>query len=154
MSIIHQHLAIINNMAKEVKQIVKMQVQAGKATPAPPVGTALGPHGIDIQAFCTQFNDATKDRMGEVVPVELTIYEDRTFSFVTKTAPAAEMIKKKISLKKGSGRPLQEKVGKITQAQLAEIAEAKMPDLNTDDIEQAKKIIAGTCRQMGVRVEE
>lgn len=141
-------------MAKEVKQIVKMQIQAGKATPAPPVGTALGPHGLDIQAFCVQFNEATKDRMGEVVPVDLTIYMDRSFSFVTKTAPAAEMIKKKLNLKKGSGSPLQEKVAKITQAQLTEIAEAKMPDLNTDDIEQAKKIIGGTARQMGVRIEE
>ena len=141
-------------MAKEIKQIVKLQIQGGKATPAPPVGTALGPHGLDIQAFCTQFNEATKDRMGEVVPVEMTIYEDRTFTFVLKTAPASEMIKKKLNLKSGSGRPLQQKVGVITQAQLAEIAEAKMPDLNTTDIEAAKKIIAGTCRQMGIKVEE
>lgn len=141
-------------MAKELKQLVKLQIQAGKATPAPPVGTALGPHGINIGEFCTKFNDATKDRMGEVVPVDLSIYEDRTFDFVLKTAPASDMIKKKINLKKGSGRPLQDKVGTINQKQLAEIAEAKMPDLNTDDIEQAKKIIAGTCRQMGVKVEE
>jgi large subunit ribosomal protein L11 len=141
-------------MAKQVKQIVKLQIQAGKATPAPPVGTALGPHGLDIQAFCTQFNAATKERMGEVVPVELTIYEDRTFSFVTKTAPASDMIKKKLNLKKGSGSPLQEKVAKLTDAQLTEIAEAKMPDLNTTDVEQAKKIIAGTARQMGVKTEE
>ena len=141
-------------MAKEIKQIVKLQLQAGKATPAPPVGTALGPHGLNIQEFCTKFNDATKERMGEIVPVDLTIYEDRTFTFILKTAPASDMIKKKISLKKGSGRPLQEKVGKLTQAQLAEIAEAKMPDLNTDDIEQAKKIIAGTARQMGVKIKE
>ncbi|MCD4760640.1 50S ribosomal protein L11 [bacterium] len=141
-------------MAKELKQLVKLQLQAGKATPAPPVGTALGPHGINIGEFCTKFNDATKDRMGEVVPVDLSIYVDRTFDFVLKTAPASDMIKKKINLKKGSGKPLQEKVGKISQKQLAEIAEAKLPDLNTNDVEQAKKIIAGTARQMGVRVEE
>ena len=141
-------------MAKQVKQIVKLQIQAGKATPAPPVGTALGPHGLDIQAFCMQFNAATKERMGEVVPVELSIYEDRSFSFVTKTAPASDMIKKKLSLKKGSGSPLQEKVATLSDAQLTEIAEAKMPDLNTDDVEQAKKIIAGTARQMGVKTEK
>jgi len=139
-------------MAKQIKQIVKLQIQAGKATPAPPVGTALGPHGLDIQAFCMQFNAATKERMGEVVPVELSIYEDRSFSFVTKTAPASDMIKKKLSLKKGSGSPLQEKVATLSDAQLTEIAEAKMPDLNTDDVEQAKKIIAGTARQMGVKI--
>jgi len=141
-------------MAKQVKQIVKLQLQAGKATPAPPVGTALGPHGLDIQAFCVQFNDATKDRMGEVVPIDLSIYEDRTFSFVLKTAPASDMIKKKLNLKKGSGSPLQQKVAKLTDAQLTEIAQAKMPDLNTNDVEAAKKIIAGTARQMGVRIEE
>ena len=139
-------------MAKEIKQIVKLQIQAAKATPAPPVGTALGPHGLDIQAFCTQFNAATKERMGEVVPVELSIYEDRTFSFVLKTAPASDMIKKKLNLKKGSGSPLQEKVATLSDTQLTEIAEAKMPDLNTNDIEQAKKIIAGSARQMGVKI--
>ena len=141
-------------MAKEVKQVVKMQIMAGKATPAPPVGTALGPHGLNIQEFCTKFNDATKDRMGELVPVELSIYEDRTFDFVLKTAPASDMIKKKINLKKGSGNPLIEKVGKLSDKDLTEIAEAKMPDLNANDVEAAKKIIAGTARQMGVKVEE
>ena len=141
-------------MAKIVKQIVKLQIQAAKATPAPPVGTALGPHGLDIQAFCTQFNAATKDRMAEVVPVELSIYEDRTFSFILKTAPASDMIKKKLNLKKGSGSPLQKKVATLTDAQLTEIAQAKMPDLNTTDIEQAKKIIAGSARQMGVKIGE
>ncbi|MFA6307803.1 MAG: 50S ribosomal protein L11 [Patescibacteria group bacterium] len=140
-------------MAKIVKQIVKLQLQAAQATPAPPVGTALGPHGLDIQAFCTQFNAATKDRMGEVVPVELSIYEDRTFSFILKTAPASDMIKKKLNIKKGSGNPLQQKIATLTDAQLTEIAEAKMPDLNTKDIEKAKKIIAGSARQMGVRTE-
>jgi len=139
-------------MAKKVKQIVKLQIQAAQATPAPPVGTALGPHGLDIQAFCMQFNAATKERMGEVVPIELSIYEDRTFSFILKTAPASDMIKKKLNLKKGSGSPLQQKVATLTDAQLTEIAEAKMPDLNTNDIEQAKKIIAGSARQMGVRI--
>ena len=141
-------------MAKEVKQIVKLQIPAGKATPAPPVGTALGPHGLNIQEFCVKFNDATKSRMGEIVPVNLTIYVDRTFDFVLKTAPASDMIKKKLNLKKGSGSPLQQKVAKLTDVQLTEIAEAKMLDLNTNDIEAAKKIVAGTARQMGVQIEE
>ena len=140
-------------MAKEIKQIVKLQVTGGKANPAPPVGTALGPHGVNIQEFCVKFNDATKDRAGEVVPVELTIYTDRTFTFILKTAPASELIKKKIGLAKGSGKPLQDKVGVLTDAQLTEIAKIKMPDLNTTDIEAAKKIIAGTARQMGVKIE-
>ena len=134
--------------------MVKLQLQAGKATPAPPVGTALGPHGLDIQSFCVQFNEATKDRMGEVVPIDLAIYEDRTFSFVLKTAPASDMIKKKLNLKKGSGSPLQQKIATLTKAQLTEIALAKMPDLNTKDVEKAKLIIAGTARQMGVKIEE
>ena len=141
-------------MAKAIKQLVKLQIVGGKATPAPPVGTALGPHGVNIQEFCTKFNDASKDRMGEVVPVELKIYEDRSFDFILKTAPAAEMIKDKAGIKKGSGQPLTTKVGKLSQSQLTEIAKAKMPDLNTTDIEQAKKIIAGTARQMGVSIEE
>ena len=141
-------------MAKEIKQIVKLQLQAAKATPAPPVGTALGPHGVDIQSFCVQFNEATKNRMGEVVPIELTIYVDRTFTFVLKTAPASDMIKKKLNLQKGSSNPLQQKIATLTDAQLTEIAQAKMPDLNTKDINQAKKIIAGSARQMGVRTEE
>ena len=141
-------------MAKKVKAIVKLQIQGGKATPAPPVGTALGPHGVNIQEFCVKFNDASKERMGEVVPIELTIYEDRSFDFILKTAPAAEMIKAALSLSKGSGKPLQEKVGKLSQSQLADIATKKMPDLNTKDLEAAKKIIAGTARQMGVKIEE
>ncbi|KKP88916.1 MAG: 50S ribosomal protein L11 [Parcubacteria group bacterium GW2011_GWA2_36_10] len=141
-------------MAKAIKQVVKLQIQGGKATPAPPVGTALGPHGVNIQEFCVKFNDASKERMGEVVPIELTIYEDRSFDFILKTAPAAEMIKAALSLSKGSGKPLQEKVGKLSQSQLADIATKKMPDLNTKDLEAAKKIIAGTARQMGVKIEE
>ena len=140
-------------MAKEVKQIVKLQIPAGKATPAPPVGTALGPHGLNIQDFCVRFNEASKDRMGEIVPIELSIYDDRSFDFILKTAPASEMIKDKIGLKKGSGKLLQEKVGKLTDAQLTEIAEKKMPDLNANDIEAAKKIIAGTAKQMGVTIK-
>lgn len=141
-------------MAKEVKQLVKLQIQGGKATPAPPVGTALGPHGVNIQEFCTKFNEATRDRMGEVVPVDMTIYVDRTFDFVLKTAPVSDMIKKKIKLAKGSGKPLQQKVGKLSDKDLTEIAQAKMPDLNAYDIEAAKKIVAGTARQMGVTIEE
>lgn len=141
-------------MAKKLKQLVKLQLVGGAANPAPPVGTALGPHGVNIQEFCTKFNEATKDRKGEVVPILLSIYEDRSFSFVLKSAPASEMIKKAINIPKGSGKPLQEKVGKLSQAQLAEIAQAKMADLNANDLEAAKKIIAGTARQMGVTVEE
>jgi len=141
-------------MAKEIKQIVKLQIPAGAATPAPPVGTALGPHGVNIQEFCQQFNAKTQERRGEIVPVEMTIFVDRTFTFILKTAPASDMIKKVLNLPKGSGKPLQEKVGTLTQAQLTEIAKAKMPDLNTTDIEAAKKIIAGTARQMGVTITD
>ena len=141
-------------MAKKILTIIKLQIPAGQANPAPPVGPALGQHGLNIQEFCTKFNDATKDRMGEVVPVELKIYIDRTFDFVLKTAPVADMIKKKINLKKGSGNALQQKVGQLTDAQLTDIAEAKMPDLNANDIEAAKRIVAGTARQMGVKIEE
>ncbi len=141
-------------MAKEIKQLVKLQIPGTKATPAPPVGTALGPHGVNIQDFVVRFNDATKDRPGEVVPVELTIYTDRTFDFILKTAPASELIKKALKLEKGSGKPLQDKVGVLTDAQLTAIAKAKMTDLNTDDIESAKRTIAGTARQMGVKIQE
>jgi large subunit ribosomal protein L11 len=141
-------------MAKEIKQLVKLQLPGTKATPAPPVGTALGPHGVNIQDFVVRFNDATKDRPGEVVPVELTIYTDRTFDFILKTAPASELIKKALKLEKGSGKPLQDKVGVLTDAQLTAIAKAKMTDLNTDDIEAAKRTIAGTARQMGVKIQE
>jgi large subunit ribosomal protein L11 len=141
-------------MAKEIKQLVKLQIPGTKATPAPPVGTALGPHGVNIQDFVVRFNDATKDRPGEVVPVELTIYTDRTFDFILKTAPASELIKKALKLEKGSGKPLQDKVGVLTDAQLTEIAKAKMTDLNTTDIEAAKRTIAGTARQMGVKIQE
>ncbi len=141
-------------MAKEIKQLVKLQIPGAKATAAPPVGTALGPHGLNIQDFVVKFNEATKDRPGEIVPVELTIYTDRTFDFILKTAPASELIKKTLKLSKGSGKPLQDKVGILTDAQLTEIAKAKMSDLNTTDLEAAKRIIAGTARQMGVKVQE
>lgn len=141
-------------MAKPIKTVVKLQVTAGKANPAPPVGTALGPHGIDIMAFCTQFNDRTKEMGDAVVPIEMTIYEDRTFDFVTKTSPAVYLIKKAIRLDKGSGVPNKEKVGRISRAQLEDIAKEKMEDLNANSLDQAVKIIAGTARSMGVEVEK
>ena len=141
-------------MAKKELTKIKLQIPAGQANPAPPVGPALGQHGLNIQEFCTQFNEKTKDKMGDIIPVEITVYEDRSFDFITKTPPAAVLIKKAAKLKKGSGKPLAEKVGSITDKQLAEIAETKLPDLNTDDIEQAKKIIAGTARQMGVEIKK
>lgn len=140
-------------MAKKILTQIKLQVPAGQANPAPPVGPALGQHGLNIQEFCTRFNDSSKDRMGDIVPVEITVYEDRSFDFVMKTSPASELIKKAAKLKKGSGKPLSEKVGSITKAQLREIAETKIADLNTNDVEQAMKIIEGTCRQMGVEVK-
>ncbi len=140
-------------MAKEVKTVIKLQIPAGKANPAPPVGTALGPHGLNIQDFCTQFNNETKELGDTIIPVELTVYEDRSFSFIKKSPPAAVLIKKAISLKKGSGVPHKDKVGKITRAQLEEIAKTKMEDLNANDIDAAVKIIAGTARSMGVTVE-
>lgn len=139
---------------KKVKAVIKLQISAGKATPAPPVGPALGQHGVAIQDFCTKFNAATSKRGDEVVPVIITVFEDRTFTFVTKTPPASELVKKALGLPKGSGKPLQEKVGKLSKVQLREIAEKKMPDLNTKNVEAAMKTIAGTARQMGVTVEE
>lgn len=140
-------------MAKKVSTVIKLQIPAGQANPAPPVGPALGQHGLQIQDFCTQFNNASKDRMGDIVPVEITVYEDRTFSFIMKTPPAAELIKKAAKIKKGSSNPLTNKITSITDAQLEEIANVKLPDLNTNDVEQAKKIIAGTARQMGVEIK-
>lgn len=140
-------------MAKKELTKVKLQIQAGKANPAPPVGPALGQHGLNIQQFCTQFNDATKDKMGSVIPVEITVYDDRSFTFVLKTPPASDLLKKAAKVEKGSGKPLQEKIGKITRAQLREIAQTKMPDLNAHDIDAAMKIIEGTARQMGITIE-
>lgn len=140
-------------MAKKIKTIIKLQVVGGKATPAPPIGPVLGQHGIAIQEFCVRFNDATKDKMGEVVPVELTVYEDRSFDFIMKTAPAAELLKKAAGAQKGAANPLKDKVGKITKAQLEEIAKTKMVDLNANDVEGAMKIVAGTARSMGIKIE-
>jgi len=140
-------------MAKPVKAIVKLQIPAGKATPAPPVGPALAPHGLNMQEFCQAFNDKTKDQGGFVIPVEIAVYEDRSYTFKLKQPPASELIKKTLGIEKGSGVPNKTKVGKITQAQLEEIAKKKMPDLNTKDIKQAAKIIAGTAKNMGVEVE-
>jgi large subunit ribosomal protein L11 len=140
-------------MAKKILTKIKLQIPAGQANPAPPVGPALGQHGLNIQEFCTKFNEATKEKMGDIVPVEITVYEDRSYDFVTKTPPAAELIKKYAKRKKGSGKPLAEKVGSLTKTQVKEIAQIKLPDLNTDDIEQAKKIVAGTARQMGIEIK-
>jgi large subunit ribosomal protein L11 len=137
---------------KKVKAMVKLQLPAGKATPAPPVGTALGPHGLNIADFTKQFNDRTAQMGDLIIPVEMTIYEDRSFEFILKTPPASNLIMKAIGLAKGSGNPLTTKVGKISAAQIREIAEKKMPDLNANSIEQAEKIIRGTARSMGVDV--
>ena len=140
-------------MAKKIKTIIKLQITAGKANPAPPVGPALGQHGVNIQEFCTKFNAATQDRGDDVTPVEITVFEDRTYTFILKTSPASVLIKKAAGVAKGSGKPLQEKVGKINKAQLREIAEKKMSDLNTTSIESAMNTIRGTARQMGITVE-
>ena len=138
--------------AKKVIGFVKLQVAAGQANPAPPVGTALGPHGVNIMDFCKQFNAQTQKDTGLIIPVELSVYHDRTFSFITKTPPAAVLLKKELGLDKGSPTSNREKVGKVTRAQLQKIAELKMPDLNANDIDGAIKIIAGTARSMGVEV--
>ncbi len=138
---------------KKVLAVVKLQIKAGQATPAPPVGTALGQHGVNIMDFCRQYNDATQPFAGQVIPVELTIYEDRSFSFVTKQPPAAELIKQAAGIEKGSGVPNREKVAKLSQAQVRTIAEQKMADLNANDVEAAMAIIAGTARSMGVEVD-
>ncbi|MBU1132355.1 50S ribosomal protein L11 [Patescibacteria group bacterium] len=140
-------------MAKKELTKIKLQIPAGRATPAPPIGPALGQHGVAIQDFCTQFNDASKDRMGDIVPVIITVYADRTFSFIMKTPPAAELVKKAAGIKSGAKNPLLDKAGKITKAQLEEIAKLKMTDLNTTDLEAAKRTIAGTAKQMGVSIE-
>jgi len=139
-------------MSKEVKAYIKLQIPAGKANPAPPVGPALGQHGVPIQDFCTAFNNDTRDKMGDTIPVVITVYEDRSFSFICKTPPAAELIKKKINLKKGSGKPNTEKVGEVTWDALKEVAEVKLPDLNTNDIEAAASMMAGTAKRMGLKV--
>jgi len=140
-------------MPKEIKTVIKLQIKGGAANPAPPVGPALGQHGVNIQDFCAKFNEATKDKGGDVVPVEITVYADRSFSFKLKTPPAAELLKKAAGISKGSGKPNLEKVGKISKAKIREIAQIKMVDLNAYDIEAAMKIIEGTARQMGIVVE-
>ena len=139
-------------MAKKVKTLIKLQIVGGGANPAPPVGTALGPQGLNIAEFCKKFNDATADRRGEVVPCIITVYEDRTYDFILKTAPVAEMLKKAAGIQKGSAKPLQEKVGKVTKAQVREIAEKKMPDLNCHSIEAAMSQVEGTAKNMGLTV--
>jgi large subunit ribosomal protein L11 len=137
---------------KKIAAIVKVQLNAGQATPAPPVGTALGPHGVNIMDFCKQYNAATEAQRGNIIPVEITIYEDRSFDFITKTPPAPELIKKAAGVEKGSSEPHKSKVGTITAAQVREIAQTKMADLNTTSVEAADKIIAGTARSMGITV--
>ena len=140
-------------MAKKVIAIVKLQIPAGKATPAPPVGTALGPHGVNIMEFTKQFNAKTQDQAGMIIPVVMTVYQDRSFTFITKTPPAAVLIKKAAGIDKASGEPNKKKVAKITKDQCREIAETKMPDLNAANVESAMRMIAGTARSMGVEVE-
>ena len=141
-------------MAKKITALVKLQIPAGKATPAPPVGPALGQHGINMQGFCKEFNERTAKQAGLIIPVVITIYQDRTFTFITKTPPAAVLIKKAVGLESASGRPNTEKVANITKAQVKEIAELKMKDLNAATIESAMSMVEGTCRSMGVTVVE
>lgn len=142
-----------NKMAKKVIALVKLQIPAGKATPAPPVGTALGPHGVNIMQFTKEFNAKTQDQAGMIIPVVLTVYQDRSFTFITKTPPAAVLIKKALNMAKASGEPNKKKVGKLTKAQVEEIAKTKMPDLNAASIEAAMEMISGTARSMGIEVE-
>src|SRR4051812_37757030 len=139
---------------KKLAAIIKLQIDAGAATPAPPVGPALGQHGVNIMEFCKAYNAATESQRGNVIPVEITVYEDRSFDFITKTPPAARLILKAAGVEKGSGVPHKEKVASITRAQIREIAELKMPDLNANDLEAADKIIAGTARQMGITIAD
>jgi large subunit ribosomal protein L11 len=138
---------------KKLAAVIKLQIQAGAANPAPPVGPALGQHGVNIMEFCRQYNAATESQRGQIVPVEISVYADRSFTFVTKTPPAARLLLKAAGVEKGSGEPHKTKVAKVTAAQLREIAETKMEDLNANDIDQAAKIIAGTARSMGITVE-
>ena len=141
-------------MAKNITRIVKLAIEAGKATPAPPVGTVVGPLGINIQEFCTKYNDATRDRMGDILPVELTVYEDRTFDFLIKTPPTSFLVKKMAGIKKGSVKGANETVATLTKEQVKEIAEIKLPDLNAYDVEAAMNIVTGTAKNMGVKVED
>lgn len=139
-------------MAKKIKTIIKLNLKAGEATPAPPVGTALGPHGLPIMDFVKAYNEKTAKQKGEIIPALITVYEDRTFSFITKLPPVSAMIKKELKLEKGSGKAGQEEVGSLTKTQVEAIAAKKLPDLNTTDLEAAKKIVAGTARSMGVKI--
>jgi len=141
-------------MAKKVKVVIKLQISGGQANPAPPVGPALGQHGVNIAEFCKTFNAKTKDRMGEVTPVEITVYADRSYALKLKTPPASALLKKAAGIEKGSSDPLKKKVGKVTRAQIAEIAKRKMPDLNANDLSAAESMIAGTARQMGLEIVE
>src|SRR5712691_1595587 len=136
-------------MAKKIVVVVKLQIPAGKATPAPPVGTGLGPHGINLMQFCKEYNAKTADKVGQTVPVEVTIYADRSFTFITKTPPVSDLIKKAIGVEKGSGAPNKNKIGKLSQKQLRDIAQAKMQDLNASSVEAAMKLVEGTARSMG-----
>ncbi len=140
-------------MAKKIKAIIKLQIEAGKATPAPPVGPALGQHGVNIMAFCKEYNDQTSSKGGSIIPVEITVYEDRSFTFVTKTPPASDLLKRALGVEKGSGVTGQQRIGVLPRAKLAEIAKIKMSDLNTTDIEAATQIIEGTAHSMGIEVE-
>ena len=139
-------------MAKKIAKMIKLQIPAGKATPAPPIGTGLGPAGINLTEFCTKYNDATRDKMGDILPVEISVYEDRSFDFVIKTPPAAFLLKKYAKINKGSSKGSSETVATITKAQLREIAEIKLPDLNAYDVEGAMKIVEGTARNMGIKI--
>lgn len=141
-------------MAKKIKTMIKLQIPAGQANPAPPIGPALGQHGVNIAEFCQKFNAKTKDKMGDIIPVEITVFEDRTYTFILKTPPTAELLKKAAKIEKGSADPLKKKVGKVTKAQILEIAKIKMPDLNAKDLQGACRSVEGTARQMGVEVVE
>jgi len=141
-------------MAKKIKAKLKLQIPAGQATPAPPVGPALAPHGLNLAEFCKKFNDLTKNQAGFTIPVEMTVFEDRTYQFRLKTPPASELLRKAAGIEKGSGEPNKIKVGKVTKEQIRKIAEQKLPDLNVDDIEKAMKIIEGTARNMGIDIEK
>lgn len=141
-------------MAKKLVKVVKLQIQAGKANPAPPVGPALGQAGVNIPGFCTQFNEQTKDKVGYILPVVISVFDDRSFTFVVKTPPASDLLKKAAGVQSGAGNPKTTKVGSISQAKLKEIAEMKMPDLNANDVEAAMRIIAGTARNMGIAIED
>jgi large subunit ribosomal protein L11 len=141
-------------MAKAIKTVLTLQIPAGQANPAPPVGPALGQHGLNIQEFCTRFNEATKEKMGDIIPVEITVYIDRTFDLKFKEPPVSDLLRKAAGIEKGSGNPLKEKIGKVTKKQVEEIAQRKMPDLNTKDLAAAMKMVEGTARSMGIEVEK